>query len=71
MAFTRNYPIWINVIEDCYKSNRSFGAEDGATMIINVGTSKKNSTVLATVEIINTEDGFELYVDKKLIKTLR
>lgn len=44
----RHYPIW-NVVSACiYKSRKDYGARDTSECTVRVGTSKKNSEVLAT-----------------------
>ena len=71
---SRSYPIW-NKIEACiYKSDKSFGARDTSKNEIYVGTSAKNSHLLAEVITTRREEGdnivFRLGVDGKVVKKI-
>ena len=52
----QQYPIWLDVSGDNYKTSKSFGSRDHVTMDINVGSSKTNSHELARVSIHWRED---------------
>lgn len=39
----RQYPIWFNVVDDCYKSSKSFGVKKSASIHVNVGSSSSYS----------------------------
>lgn len=70
----RQYPIW-NTIDAVggRKSPSDFGATGGFTQYVNVGTSSRNSHVLAEIVVERhvTKNGtieFSLYVDSVMIK---
>ena len=77
----RQYPIWVNMNNNSYNSNKSYGIKDYAIQHVMVGTSSRNSYDFAKIEMGVTdtnEDGtynepktittFSLYVDDELIK---
>jgi|5B_taG_2_1085324.scaffolds.fasta_scaffold00823_8 hypothetical protein len=70
----RQYPIWIDVEACIYQSKKSYGAKDTNTQRIYVGTSSKNSHLLAEVITTRREEGdnvvFKLSVDRKVIKKI-
>ena len=77
----RQYPIWVDMNNNSYNSNKSYGIRDFAIQHVKVGTSSKNSYDFAKIEmgVVDTnEDGtynepkniktYSLYVDNVLIK---
>ena len=52
----QQYPIWIDVSGDNYKTSKSFGSRDSVTMDICVGSSRTHSHDLARVSIHMRED---------------
>ncbi len=77
----RQYPIWVNMNNNSYNSNKSYGIKDYAIQHVMVGTSSRNSYDFAKIEMGVTdtnEDGtyngpkniktYSLYVDNVLIK---
>ena len=52
----QQYPIWIDVSGDNYKTSKSFGSRDYVAMDIRVGSSKTNSHDLARVSVHWNED---------------
>ena len=77
----RQYPIWVDMVNNSYNSSKSYGVGDFAIQHVKVGTSSRNSFDFAKIEMGVTdtnEDGtynepkniktYSLYVDSKLIK---
>ena len=52
----QQYPIWIDVSGDNYKTSKSFGSRDHVSLDIKVGSSARNSNDLARVSIHMRED---------------
>mgnify|MGYP003119172729 FL=1 len=70
----QQYPIWIDVSGDNYKTSKSFGSRDHVTMDINVGSSKTHSHELARVSIHMQQDDagnrtFALAVDGLVMRS--
>ena len=70
----QQYPIWIDVSGDNYKSSKSFGSRDHVTMDIKVGSSRTYSNDLARVSIHMREDAagnreFALAVDGLIMRS--
>ena len=59
----RQYPIWVDVTNGAYRSDKSFGARGGFKAEILVGSSSSNSHHLATIEVRQMGDTFRLFVD--------
>ena len=77
----RQYPIWVDMVNNSYNSSKSYGVNDYNIQHVKVGTSSKNSYDFAKIEmgVVDTnEDGtynepktiktYSLYVDDVLIK---
>ena len=77
----RQYPIWVDMVNNSYNSSKSYGVNDYNIQHVKVGTSSRNSYDFAKIEmgVVDTnEDGtynepkniktFSLYVDNVLIK---
>ena len=77
----RQYPIWVDMVNNSYNSSKSYGVGDFAIQHVKVGTSSRNSFDFAKIEmgVVDTnKDGtynepkniktFSLYVDNVLIK---
>jgi len=67
------YPIWLNILNDTYISDKSFGIKDACQIEINVGSSKSNSNYFGKLTfkkyIKDNEIHFELYFENILIKS--
>lgn len=67
-----SYPIWVDVHACIYNSGKSYGIKDTGTQKIKVGSSVKNSELLATVCITKRIDGdkmvFKYSVDDVILK---
>ena len=77
----RQYPIWVDMVNNSYNSSKSYGVSDYNIQHVKVGTSSRNSYDFAKIEmgVVDTnEDGtynepktiktYSLYVDNVLIK---
>ena len=77
----RQYPIWVDMVNNSYNSSKSYGVNDYNIQNVKVGTSSRNSFDFAKIEmgVVDTnEDGtynepkliktYKLFVDDKLIK---
>ena len=77
----RQYPIWVDMVNNSYNSSKSYGVSDYNIQHVKVGTSSRNSYDFAKIEmgVVDTnEDGtynepkliktYKLFVDDKLIK---
>ena len=77
----RQYPIWVDMVNNSYNSSKSYGVSDYNIQHVKVGTSSRNSYHFAKIEmgVVDTnEDGtynepksiktYSLYVDNVLIK---
>ena len=80
----RQYPIWVDMVNNSYNSSKSYGVNDYNIQHVMVGTSSRNSYDFAKIEmgVVDTnEDGtynepktiktYSLYVDGELIKQAR
>jgi hypothetical protein len=76
----RQYPIWVDMVNNSYNSSKSYGVNDYAIQHVAIGTSSKNSFDFVKIEISvqdnYDEDGlkptltktYQLRVDGELIK---
>ena len=77
----RQYPIWVDMVNNSYNSSKSYGVNDYNIQNVKIGTSSRNSFNFAKIEmgVVDTnEDGtynepktiktYSLYVDDVLIK---
>ena len=77
----RQYPIWVDMVNNSYNSSKSYGVGDFAIQHVKVGTSSRNSFDFAKIEmgVVDTnEDGtynepkttktYSLYIDDVLAK---
>jgi hypothetical protein len=77
----RQYPIWVDMVNNSYNASKSYGVSDYNIQHVKVGTSSRNSFDFAKIEmgVVDTnEDGtynepkliktYKLFVDDKLIK---
>ena len=77
----RQYPIWVDMVNNSYNSSKSYGVSDYNIQHVKVGTSSRNSFDFCKIEmgVVDTnEDGtynepkliktYKLFVDDKLIK---
>ena len=66
------YPIWVDMNNNSYNSDKSYGIRDFAIQHVKVGTSSRNSYHFAKIEMgVTDKDNiktFSLYVDNVLIK---
>ena len=70
----RSYPIWLDIFNSGYATDRSHGVKEKETTNISVGTSAKNShSFLSTeIECHNWKDGTKTYlffIDGVLVKS--
>ena len=68
----RQYPIWVDMVNNSYNSNKSYGIKDYATQHVKIGTSSRNSFDFGKIEMgVSDSDNkktYSLYVDNVLIK---
>ena len=70
----RQYPIWVDMVNNSYNSSKSYGVKDYATQHVKIGTSSSNSYDFAKIEmgVTNTDSNnkktYSLYADNVLIK---
>ena len=68
----RQYPIWVDMVNNSYNSSKSYGVNDFATQFVKVGTSSRNSYDFAKIEMgvadSDNKKTYSLYVDNVLIK---
>ena len=68
----RQYPIWVDMVNNSYNSSKSYGVNDYNIQHVKVGTSSRNSYHFAKIEMgVTDKDNiktFSLYVDNVLIK---
>ena len=77
----RQYPIWVDMVNNSYNSSKSYGVNDYAIQHVAIGTSSKNSFDFVKIEMSvqdNDKDGgyneptltktYSLRVDGELIK---
>ena len=68
----RQYPIWVDMVNNSYNSSKSYGIKDYATQHVKIGTSSRNSFDFGKIEMgVSDSDNkktYSLYVDNVLIK---
>ena len=68
----KSYPIWVDMNNNSYNSNKSYGIKDYAIQHVMIGTSKANSFDFAKIEmgVVDSDNKktYSLYVDNVLIK---
>jgi len=68
----RQYPIWVDMVNNSYNSSKSYGIKDYAIQHVKVGTSSRNSFDFAKIEMgvadNDNKKTYSLYVDNVLIK---
>ena len=77
----RQYPIWVDMVNNSYNSSKSYGVNDYNIQHVKVGTSSRNSYHFAKIEmgVVDTNENgtyqepkliktYKLFVDDKLIK---
>ena len=67
------YPIWVDMNNNSYNSNKSYGIKDYAIQNVMIGTSRVNSFDFVKIEMSvqdndNTNKTYQLRVDDELIK---
>ena len=68
----RQYPIWVDMVNNSYNSSKSYGVNDYNIQHVKVGTSSRNSFDFVKLEMsVRDNDNiktYELRVDDKLVK---
>ena len=68
----RQYPIWVDMVNNSYNSSKSYGVKDFTIQHIKIGTSSRNSYDFAKLELgvadSDNKKNYSLYVDGELIK---
>ena len=68
----RQYPIWVDMVNNSYNSSKSYGVNDYNIQNVMIGTSSRNSFDFAKIEMsVRDNDNiktYELRVDDKLVK---
>ena len=68
----RQYPIWVDMVNNSYNSSKSYGVNDYNIQNVMVGTSKANSFDFVKLEMsVRDNDNIKTYqlrVDNELIK---
>ena len=68
----RQYPIWVDMVNNSYNSSKSYGVNDYNIQNVKIGTSSRNSFDFAKIEMsVRDNDNiktYELRVDDKLVK---
>ena len=68
----RQYPIWVDMVNNSYNSSKSYGVKDFAIQHIKIGTCSRNSFDFAKLELgvadSDNKKTYSLYVDGELIK---
>jgi len=68
----RQYPIWVDMVNNSYNSSKSYGVSDYNIQHVKVGTSSRNSFDFAKIEMgvadSDNKKTYSLYVDGELIK---
>ena len=70
----RQYPIWVDMINNSYNSSKSYGVNDYNIQHVKVGTSSRNSFDFVKIEMsVQTDEKnltktYSLRVDDELIK---
>ena len=69
----KSYPIWVDMNNNSYNSNKSYGIKDYAIQHVMIGTSKANSFDFCKIEMsvadIDGKKVYNLRVDNELIKS--
>ena len=60
----RSYPIWLDIFNSGYATDRSHGVKNTESTVVNVGTSSKNSHRFLKTQIMTytNDDGFKVFV---------
>ena len=68
----RQYPIWVDMVNNSYNSSKSYGVSDYNIQNVKIGTSSRNSFDFAKIEMgvadNDNKKTYSLYVDNVLIK---
>ena len=70
----RQYPIWVDMVNNSYNSSKSYGVNDYNIQNVKIGTSSRNSFDFAKIEmgVVNADSNnkktYTLFVDNVLIK---
>ena len=68
----RQYPIWVDMVNNSYNSSKSYGVNDYNIQNVKIGTSSRNSFNFAKIEMgvadSDNKKTYSLYVDGELIK---
>ena len=68
----RQYPIWVDMVNNSYNSSKSYGVNDYNIQHVKVGTSSRNSFDFAKIEMgvadSDNKKTYTLFVDNVLIK---
>ena len=70
----RQYPIWVDMVNNSYNSSKSYGVNDYNIQNVMIGTSSRNSFDFAKIEmgVVNADSNnkktYTLFVDNVLIK---
>ena len=68
----RQYPIWVNMVNNSYNSSKSYGVNDYNIQNVMIGTSRANSFDFVKIEMsVRDNDNIKTYdlrVDDELIK---
>ena len=68
----RQYPIWIDMVNNSYNSSKSYGVNDYNIQNVKIGTSSRNSFDFAKIEMgvadSDNKKTYTLFVDNVLIK---
>ena len=70
----RQYPIWVDMVNNSYNSSKSYGVNDYNIQNVKIGTSSRNSFNFGKIEMgvvnddSNNKNTYSLYVDNVLIK---
>ena len=68
----RQYPIWVDMVNNSYNSSKSYGVNDYNIQNVKIGTSSRNSFDFAKIEMgvadSDNKKTYTLFVDNVLIK---
>ena len=68
----RQYPIWVDMVNNSYNSSKSYGVSDYNIQNVKIGTSSRNSFDFAKIEMgvadSDNKKTYTLFVDNVLIK---
>ena len=68
----RQYPIWVDMVNNSYNSSKSYGVNDYNIQNVKIGTSSRNSFNFGKIEmgVVDSDNKktYSLYVDNVLIK---